>query len=105
MGGALVLVLFALLIWRVLLVGWRSDDLFILAFSGGIAGMLLFQMVVNVGMVLGRHAHHRHPAPVRDARRRLAHQRRARPGHPREPGHASQQPDLTARDSRGAWAG
>ena len=53
MGGALVLVLFALLIWRVLLVGWRSDDLFILAFSGGIAGMLLFQMVINVGMVLG----------------------------------------------------
>ena len=53
LGGALVLVLFALLIWRVLLVGWRSDDLFILAFAGGIAGMLLFQMVVNVGMVLG----------------------------------------------------
>jgi rod shape determining protein RodA len=53
MGGALVLVLFALLIWRVLLIGWRSDDLFILAFAGGIAGMLLFQMVVNIGMVLG----------------------------------------------------
>jgi rod shape determining protein RodA len=53
LGGGLVLVLFALLIWRVLLVGWRSDDLFILAFAGGLAGMLLFQMVVNVGMVLG----------------------------------------------------
>jgi rod shape determining protein RodA len=53
LGGVLVLVLFALLIWRVLLIGWRSDDLFILAFAGGIAGMLLFQMVVNVGMVLG----------------------------------------------------
>jgi rod shape determining protein RodA len=53
MGGGLVLVLFALLIWRVLLIGWRSDDLFILAFAGGIAGMLLFQMVVNIGMVLG----------------------------------------------------
>ena len=77
MGGALVLVLFALLIWRVLLVGWRSDDLFILAFSGGIAGMLLFQMVVNVGHGARRHAHHRHPAAVRDAWRRLAHQRGA----------------------------
>ena len=53
MGGGIVLVLFALLIWRVLLVGWRSDDLFILAFAGGLAGLLLFQMVVNVGMVLG----------------------------------------------------
>jgi len=36
-----------------LLVGWRSGDTFTLAFSGGIAGMLLFQMIVNVGMVLG----------------------------------------------------
>lgn len=53
LGGALVLVLFALLIWRVLLVGWRASDLFTLALSGGLAGMLLFQMVVNVGMVIG----------------------------------------------------
>lgn len=53
LGGALVLVLFALLIWRVLLVGWRAGDLFTLALSGGLAGMLLFQMVVNVGMVIG----------------------------------------------------
>ena len=28
-------------------------DIFTLALSGGIAGMLLFQMIVNVGMVLG----------------------------------------------------
>lgn len=53
MGGALVLALFAVLIWRVLIIGWRSDDMFILAFSGGIAGMLLFQMIINIGMVLG----------------------------------------------------
>ena len=53
LGGAVVLVLFALLIWRVLHVGWRSGDTFTLAFSGGIAGMLLFQMIVNIGMVLG----------------------------------------------------
>jgi rod shape determining protein RodA len=53
LGGAVVLALFAMLIWRVLLVGWRSDDTFTLAFAGGIAGMLLFQMIVNVGMVLG----------------------------------------------------
>jgi rod shape determining protein RodA len=52
-GGLLVLVLFALLLWRVLLIGWRSRDMFGLAFAGGIAGMLLFQLLVNVGMVLG----------------------------------------------------
>ena len=49
----MVLALFALLIWRVLHVGWRSGDTFTLAFSGGIAGMLLFQMIINIGMVLG----------------------------------------------------
>ncbi len=53
LGGVVVLALFALLIWRVLHVGWRSGDTFTLAFSGGIAGMLLFQMIVNIGMVLG----------------------------------------------------
>ena len=53
LGGSVVLALFALLIWRVLNVGWRSGDTFTLAFSGGLAGMLLFQMIVNVGMVLG----------------------------------------------------
>jgi len=53
LGGMLVLTLFALLIWRVLLVGWRSEHAFTLAFAGGLAGLLLFQMIINVGMVLG----------------------------------------------------
>ena len=53
LGGVVVLVLFALLIWRVLVVGWRSEESFTLAFAGGLAGMLLFQMMVNMGMVLG----------------------------------------------------
>lgn len=52
-GGMLVLALFTLLAWRILLVGWRSRQVFALALSGGIAGMLLFQLVVNVGMVIG----------------------------------------------------
>ncbi len=52
-GGAVVLVLFMLLVWRVLVIGWRCRDPFGLAFAGGMAGLLLFQMVVNVGMVLG----------------------------------------------------
>ena len=41
-------------------------------FAAGVASMILFQLVVNVGMVLGHHADHRHPAAVRDPRRRLA---------------------------------
>jgi rod shape determining protein RodA len=53
LGGLLVLVLFTLLLWRVLAIGWRCRDPFGLAFAGGVAGMLLFQLMVNAGMVLG----------------------------------------------------
>lgn len=53
LGSILVLVLFGALIWRVLLVGWRSKDPFGLTFAAGIASMLLFQVLVNVGMVIG----------------------------------------------------
>jgi rod shape determining protein RodA len=53
LGGVALLTLFALLIWRVLTAAWRSRDPFGLSFAGGIASMLVFQLVVNVGMVLG----------------------------------------------------
>ena len=53
LGGMVALALFALLIWRILLVGWRSGETFTLALSGGLAAMMLFQMAINVGMVLG----------------------------------------------------
>jgi rod shape determining protein RodA len=52
-GGVLVFVLFAALLWRVLRIGWRSEDPFGIAFAGGIASILLFQLLVNVGMVIG----------------------------------------------------
>ncbi len=52
-GAIVVFALFVALLWRVLLVGWRADDTFGLAFSGAIASMLLFQLFVNVGMVIG----------------------------------------------------
>ncbi|MFO1540165.1 MAG: FtsW/RodA/SpoVE family cell cycle protein [Chloroflexota bacterium] len=52
-GGVVALGFFALLLWRVILIGWRSPDLFGLAFAAGIGSMLLFQLLVNVGMVLG----------------------------------------------------
>ena len=52
--GAMVLFgLFALLIWRVLVAGWRSRDPFGTMFAAGVASMILFQLVVNVGMVIG----------------------------------------------------
>ncbi len=52
-GGMIVFVLFIGLIWRVLVVGWRSESVFGVAFAGGTAAMLIFQMLVNAGMVAG----------------------------------------------------
>ncbi len=52
-GAVVVFLLFAALIWRVLLAAWRSEDTFGLAFAGAIASMLLFQVLVNVGMTIG----------------------------------------------------
>jgi rod shape determining protein RodA len=46
-------VLFVLLLWRVLVAGWRSRDPFGSLFASGLAAMVLFQLVVNVGMVMG----------------------------------------------------
>jgi rod shape determining protein RodA len=52
--GAMVLFgLYVALMWRVLLSAWRSRDPFGLSFGMGLASMLLFQLVVNVGMVIG----------------------------------------------------
>jgi rod shape determining protein RodA len=52
--GAMVLFgLFILLIWRILVSGWRSRDPFGTMFAAGMASMILFQLVVNVGMVMG----------------------------------------------------
>ncbi|MDA8236986.1 MAG: rod shape-determining protein RodA [Chloroflexi bacterium] len=52
-GGLVVFLLFAALIWRVLAIAWRSRDPFGTAAGAGIASMILFQLMVNVGMVLG----------------------------------------------------
>lgn len=52
-GGVVMFVLFLLLLWRVLTAGWRSRDAFGTLFAAGIASMILFQLIVNVGMVLG----------------------------------------------------
>jgi rod shape determining protein RodA len=52
-GVMVAFILFALLLWRVLAGGWRSRDAFGTMFAAGMASMILFQLVVNAGMVLG----------------------------------------------------
>jgi rod shape determining protein RodA len=53
LGAMLLLVLFSALLWRILVGGWRSKDPFGTMFAAGLASMLLFQLVVNLGMVVG----------------------------------------------------
>lgn len=52
-GAALVLSLYALLIWRALRITTLSKNLYGSMIGAGIAAMLLFQVFVNVGMNLG----------------------------------------------------
>jgi rod shape determining protein RodA len=52
-GAALVLSLYALLIWRALRILTMSKDLFGSLVAGGVVAMLMFQVFVNVGMAVG----------------------------------------------------
>ena len=52
-GAALVLSLYALLIWRALRILVMSKNLFGSLVAGGIVAMLMFQVFVNVGMTVG----------------------------------------------------
>jgi rod shape determining protein RodA len=52
-GAMILLILFAALIWRVMASGWRSKDPFGMMFASGLASMILFQLIVNLGMVIG----------------------------------------------------
>jgi rod shape determining protein RodA len=52
-GAALVLSLYALLVWRALRILTVSKNLFGALVAGGVVGMILFQVFVNVGMTLG----------------------------------------------------
>ncbi|MGH2880305.1 MAG: rod shape-determining protein RodA [Solirubrobacteraceae bacterium] len=52
-GAALVLSLYALLIWRTLRVLTSARDLFGTLVAGGVVAMLMFQVFVNVGMAVG----------------------------------------------------
>jgi rod shape determining protein RodA len=52
-GAFVVVLLFVALLWRILVAGWRSKDPFGMMFASGFAAMVLFQLVVNMGMVIG----------------------------------------------------
>ena len=52
-GGAIVLALYALLIWRALRVLTMAKNLYGALIAGGIAAMIMFQVFVNVGMTIG----------------------------------------------------
>ncbi|HEX5979622.1 MAG TPA: rod shape-determining protein RodA [Thermoleophilaceae bacterium] len=52
-GAALVLSLFALLIWRALRILTMSKNFYGALVAGGITAMLMFQVFVNVGMTMG----------------------------------------------------
>jgi rod shape determining protein RodA len=52
-GGMILLGLFALLIWRVMRVGWGARDPFGANIAAGLGSLLLFQITVNIGMVTG----------------------------------------------------
>jgi len=52
-GAIVVLILFTLLIWRLLVCSWRATEPFAMLLSAGMATMIFFQVVVNVGMVIG----------------------------------------------------
>jgi rod shape determining protein RodA len=52
-GTALVLSLYALLIWRTLRILTMAKNLFGTLIAGGILAMLMFQVFINVGMTLG----------------------------------------------------
>jgi len=53
MGAAFVLSLYALLVWRALRLLTLSKNLYGTLIAGGIAAMLMFQVLVNVGMNMG----------------------------------------------------
>jgi rod shape determining protein RodA len=52
-GALILLSLFAALLVRLMVSGWRSKDPFGMMFASGLASMILFQLVVNLGMVIG----------------------------------------------------
>lgn len=52
-GGAVVLLLLAIVLWRAATIAWRADDMYGRLVASGIVAWFGFQMFENVGMALG----------------------------------------------------
>jgi rod shape determining protein RodA len=52
-GAAMILLFYAILLWRAIRVAMLSKDAFGTYLAGGIAAMFAIQMFVNVGMTVG----------------------------------------------------
>jgi len=52
-GAVVLLVLYAVVLWRALRIATLSRDMYGSIVAGGIAAVLLFQMFVNIGMTIG----------------------------------------------------
>lgn len=52
-GGTLLLLLFGILIWRGLRIGYTAQDRFGMFVSVGVVAMILFHVVINTGMNMG----------------------------------------------------
>ena len=63
-GGALVIALYGLLIWRLWRIAVLSSDFFGTLVTVGVLAMFAFQVFENIGMTLGHHADHRPAAAV-----------------------------------------
>ncbi len=53
MGGILLIGLFAVVVWRAFRIARLSDDMYGRLIATGIAGMLVFEVFVNIGMTIG----------------------------------------------------
>ena len=52
-GGILVLAAFAVIVWRLLVISGNARDRFGALIAAGIAAMIMFHVIVNVGMTVG----------------------------------------------------
>ena len=52
-GTLIVIILFALLVWRAISIAIEASDFFVSLLASGIAAMWAFHIAINVGMTLG----------------------------------------------------
>ena len=93
-GGLLLLGLFALLVWRILRIGWQARDTLGSLVAAGLAGMILVPGARERRHGHRHHARDRDPAAVHHIRWLVAHLAAVWDGDPRVGAHALAQADL-----------